>query len=135
MLRSFLKLIQEVDHWLTQLTLDIFPKRYQRKGSCERTGVCCRNIGIVGPRWIFASPLAKKIVVWWYEYVNEFYLKTIQPDEQVFIFGCPYLKENLCSRHATRPPLCRRYPAAGFFLKPATFKTCGFRFESTHRPT
>lgn len=129
MLRSLLRAAQEVDNFFTRLVYQVFPKRYRRSGRCRRTGVCCRNIGIAAPLWIFNSRPARRLVTWWYQYVNEFFLKGIYPEEQVFIFGCPYLKENQCSRYRRRPPICRNYPSGGFFLKPATFKTCGFQFK------
>ena len=128
MLRKFLRLIQEIDYFFSKLVYAVFPKQYPRSGTCHKTGVCCRNIGVVAPRWVFASPLATRWVIGWYQYVNEFFFKALYADEQVFVFGCPYLKDNLCSRHAHRPPICRAYPQAGFFTRTATFATCGFHF-------
>ena len=128
MLQKFLRGLQEADYLLSRLASLPFPKRYTRQGACGRTGVCCRNIGVVAPGWVFQRKLFKGIVQWWYEYVNEFYIKQVLPDEYVFVFGCPYLKDNQCSRYASRPPICRHYQNGGFFVKPATFPTCGFRF-------
>ncbi len=133
MLRKFLRALQEVDYALVRLVEWPFPKKYQRRGQCHKTGVCCRNIGVVAPDWVFRSRAATRMVQWWYEYVNEFYLKQIEADEQVFVFGCPYLKENTCSRYASRPPICRNYPQGGFFTRPATFQTCGYHFQKKLR--
>ena len=131
MLRKILRFIQLLDYLLTRFVYSVFPLRYRRHGHCRKTGVCCHSIGIVAPAWILESRAALRLVIAWYEYVDEFFIKGVYPAEQVLVFGCPYLKENICSRYASRPPLCRSYPQGGFFTKPATFPTCGFSFKET----
>jgi len=99
-----------------------------RRGSCARTGQCCRDLAIEIPRSWARRPRVVRAMQAWYRYIYRF-----EPTGVVngnwLQFSCGNLTgENTCSVYPYRPNLCRDYPAVSLFGHAKVHKGCGFWF-------
>lgn len=125
-LRFFLRLIRDIDGFLTWITRLPFPSAYEIKGECQKRGVCCRHIAVGFAKRTWQYPSIRRLAIWWYEFVYNFVLIGEDSKNMVLIFRCNYLKNNQCSIYRRRPYICRHYPRTDFFHKPAFLPGCGY---------
>jgi Fe-S-cluster containining protein len=99
-----------------------------RQGSCQKTGMCCRDLSIEIPESWARCPWLREGIRRWYRFLNNF-----QPvgtlHGRLLVFSCGYLtKENTCGIYPFRPKICREYPAVTLFGHANLHKGCGFWF-------
>lgn len=101
---------------------------FVRRGSCQNTGECCKQIGIGLPKSWFKRPWLTKPFQWYMRAIHNFH-----PIEELadgmLLFKCHYLtKDNKCGIYPFRPTICRDYPATTLFGHARVHKGCGFWF-------
>ncbi len=102
--------------------------RYVRKGGCQRTGMCCRDLAVEIPQsWARWSCFVRAFNAW-YRNVHRFEpVGTVNGN--LLQFDCQYLtKQNTCGVYPFRPKLCREYPMVTMFGHARVHKGCGFWF-------
>lgn len=98
-----------------------------RKGSCQRTGMCCQALSIELPASWFKRAGIVRVFNAWYRNVNGF--QPLRRVGNLLQFNCAYLsKENTCSIYPYRPKICREYPSATLFGHARVHRGCGFWF-------
>ena len=126
-IRTFLRTIRDIDGLLTAVVNRIFKRSYTVTGACKKRGICCQNIAIgIHPRLAGI----KKWIISYYEFVYNFEFITYLPRDNVLLFRCLYLKNNLCQIHWKRPYICRQYPNNRLFHTPSTIPGCGYHIQS-----
>ena len=101
---------------------------YVRKGHCQRTGLCCRNVGIEIPGSWAKKSWVVRAFQGWYRTVHNFQPKKVVRD-RLLIFDCGHLRSgNVCGIYPFRPKLCREYPFKTLFGRVELFKGCGYWF-------
>ncbi len=126
-IRTLLRCIRDIDGLLTAVISRLFKRSYQVSGSCKKRGICCQNIAIG------IHPRLKKIKQWivkYYEFVYNFQFITYLERDNVLLFRCLYLKNNLCQIHWKRPYICRQYPHHRLFHTPSTMPGCGYHIQA-----
>jgi Fe-S-cluster containining protein len=118
------ELIQRAEDRLIRL----FKKpEYERKGGCQKTGICCSNLGIQLPASWMKRPWLVRYFIWWHRYRYNFHYH--DRTDTLLIYHCAYLtKNNTCSIYKWRPRLCREYPQLQLWGFPKLHKGCGFYF-------
>jgi Fe-S-cluster containining protein len=102
--------------------------QFVRKGSCQKTGMCCRNIGIQIPASWAKHPRVVRAFQRWYSFVHRFQPKGVLRGN-LLIFDCAHLRpDHTCGIYPFRPKLCREYPVKTLFGRVELFKGCGFWF-------
>ncbi len=106
----------------------ILRKKYYRNGHCRCCGRCCQHIYVKhGKHMVRDRKQFEKL-----QLLHRFYtyLDIVGEDESGLIFTCRMLKDNKCSIHLTRPPICRRYPQEELIMMGgALSEGCGYRLE------
>jgi Fe-S-cluster containining protein len=112
--RRFVGLLWDLDGWVTRLW---YRRRIRVEGRCEPCGECCRRVVL----WDRGQPLRDA----------EGFARLVRSDAFTYqrfepygrnaagdlLFRCSKLgADNLCTVHAERPVLCRRYPEPRMFL-------------------
>lgn len=101
---------------------------YVRRGGCQKTGMCCRNLAIEIPMFAAKWPWFVRMTHVWYRAIFNFHsLGTLQ--KNWLVYECHYLtKQNTCGIHPYRPKLCREFPLTPLFGHGRLHKGCGFWF-------
>ena len=95
---------------------------YEISGECNKCGKCCENIYSAYMYTEKEFEFMKKI----FPSYRRFYIK--EKDKYGnFIFGCKYLKDNLCSVYEKRPRLCRKYPQKRLAVYAEMPDGCGYK--------
>ncbi len=100
------------------------------RGGCKQCGACCRSLFLT---WrgkpVTSQNEFKKLL----NYDRHVYSRFI-PDKQhdtgsALTFTCIHLnKNNQCSQHDKRPPICQKYPHKSIFKMGAELQdSCGYR--------
>jgi hypothetical protein len=125
------QLIRDIDGVFTWATTLWHPKQ-PIYGACKKRGVCCKNIAVGVSKRLNSTPILLKIINGWYTFVYNFTLKGWVKDEQLMIYSCNYLKNNMCSIYWRRPLICREFPRSkriGNTLMPG----CGYSLTKNMR--
>ncbi|MBQ2644998.1 YkgJ family cysteine cluster protein [bacterium] len=120
MIKDFLKSI----YW--EILSYFVPERqsYEVTGKCIKCGKCCKNIYSAYMYSEQEFEFMKKI----FPSYRRFYIKR-RDEKGNFIFGCQYLKNNLCSVYEKRPRLCRSYPQKRLAIYSKMPDGCGYKVE------
>jgi len=112
-------------YWLLRLHKR---SEYVRRGHCQMTGMCCRNLAIEIPKFLARRSWFVNFIKGWYRSIFNFHaLGTLQ--ENWLVFECHYLTaDNQCGIYPYRPKLCREYPLTPLFGHGRLHKGCGFWF-------
>ena len=125
----------DINDSLTRFIMFRFRKpEFIRQGSCANTGQCCRNLGILYPKFWDHIPGLVSFLKWWHGMrYNFLYLGTRENGENkegMLVYECQYLtKENLCGIHRYKPKLCRDFPSTTLWGYPKLHKGCGYYFQ------
>ena len=116
-----------IDYWITKhVDRILFKKRFQLNGHCIQCKSCCRDIGVVMPRF-FNNRWVRGFVITWASNINDFYFKDVNPERKILIFGCRHFNEERgCLNYKRRPAICRAYPFVRYFEKPILMPGCGY---------
>lgn len=127
MLRICLRVIADADGYLSWGASKIFRSEYKVIGTCQRRGVCCRNLAVHLSPSFWRWPVLRVMIIAWYKQVYNF--RAIREDEssRVVVFSCAYLKGDDCSIYKWRPVMCRRYPQPRYFGRPTFLPGCGYQ--------
>ncbi|MFT5170914.1 MAG: hypothetical protein ACI9BD_000686 [Candidatus Marinamargulisbacteria bacterium] len=126
--RTSLRLIRDLDGLFSYFSAKVLKPKYEITGACKKRGVCCRNIAIYLSPSFWKYPLLVKLAVRWYTYVYNFSIIGQDPDLNVVLFSCNFLKDNTCTIYWKRPFICRNYPKPNrLFEKPTFMPGCGYR--------
>ncbi|RAP32880.1 hypothetical protein DID77_03955 [Candidatus Marinamargulisbacteria bacterium SCGC AG-439-L15] len=128
-IRTLLRLIRDIDGWLSYFMSRFFTSQYKLEGTCLKRGVCCQNIAIYLHSRFWSYQILKKMVILWYQFVYSFTYKSEDPSSQIILFSCQYLKNNRCQIHWRRPVICRRYPQPRHFGRPILLPGCGYKIN------
>lgn len=102
--------------------------QFARRGSCQKTGVCCRSICIEFPKSWIRRPWIVRLICLFYETIYNFYFIQVQRENLVF-FECHYLtSQNTCEIRPFRPKICREYPAVFLWGHAKVHRGCGYWF-------
>lgn len=115
---------------LTQILLISCGKKYQRSGSCNSCGSCCKNISLKHGKKVITTfeqfeELQKKFLVYRM-------FKIMDNTERGLVFQCVFLDDEAgkCIDYKNRPPICRNYPHEIIFkLGGALSENCGYSFK------
>ena len=95
---------------------------YEITGECNKCGKCCENIYSAYMYTEKEFEFMKKI----FPSYHRFYIKGKDKFGN-FVFGCKYLKDNLCSVYEKRPGLCRKYPQKRLAVYAEMPDGCGYK--------
>jgi len=99
-------------------------------GQCRLCGACCRNIILQDKgRWLKREKDFRKLC----RDEPEFERFTIVEKDEVghLVFDCSLQKDNLCSCHEDRLPLCRNYPTKSLYYQGGIIPPdCGYSFKA-----
>ena len=124
--RETMLLFTRLDHVALLLARRIVPPRFALLGTCQKRGVCCRQIVGNPPAFIKRGRLLRVFVAY-HRVFHRFSVVARGPDDEV-IFACGYLgSDGRCTIHRRRPFLCRNYPLIPWFEPPRLLPGCGFR--------
>lgn len=100
---------------------------FVREGGCQRTGQCCRAIGMGVPRsWLKFPKLIAAINIWHRWRYN---FTPIGTYDGMIVYQCHFLtRDNTCSIHRFKPALCRDFPKLPLWGRPKLHKGCGYNF-------
>ena len=127
-------IIRVLDGCLAQFVQVPSHPNYQVEGDCKKRGVCCQNIVVCPSSIVWKSWVGRKLQIIWYRLLYRFVNTVEDHDDQVLVFRCLYLKNNLCSIHHRRPYICRDYPASRSFHKPDLLPGCGYVYRQISSP-
>ena len=127
MLRMLLRIPADIDGYLSWAASKILRSEYQVTGSCQRRGVCCRNLAVHLSPAFWRWPFLRQLFKIWYRAVYRFREKQEDTEAQVVVFSCDYLRGDSCSIYRWRPVMCRRYPQPRYFGKPTFLPGCGYQ--------
>ena len=128
-LRLVIRLIYDLDIFLTDQTRRVFKTQYVISGACKKRGVCCQHIAVELSPIFWRHQWLISLIARWYRFLFRFRLKGVIESDKVAVFSCDYLKDNQCSIHRFRPMFCRRYPMPSFFTKPSVMSGCGYQIH------
>jgi Fe-S-cluster containining protein len=126
----FVRLVIRLDSCIEQLIKKyILKPKYTVSGTCKMCGTCCENIGIYTASYLIKVNLILKIIVKFYEKVNDFQYQGYLPNKKILVFTCHNFDDNKrkCKVHNKRPAMCRNYPLLRYFNKPVLIKNCGYK--------
>lgn len=111
------------------LILSLFFKpEYKKVGSCQKTGECCRAIGLEFPAFLARSPKVLHFFQKWHFLRYNF--KPLGVVDNMLVYECAYLtSDNRCGIHWRKPKLCRDFPLTKLRGFPKLHKGCGYSFE------
>ena len=117
---------QGLDSIAARMIRRVVPPRYERTGSCLKTGMCCEYIAMSVPEVTMRWPLFLGFMLRLGEILYPFKLHARAGDE--FLYTCHNFdaERRICRNYRFRPRVCRDYPEVGFFSRPKFFKGCGF---------
>lgn len=126
LLRALWWCVQGLDSLVEGFLKRVIGTRYERTGSCLRTGECCELVSLEAPGFSYRWPRLLGLFVRLGEIVYPFRLHARAGNE--FLYTCNNFdrERRLCKNYRFRPKVCRDYPAVGFFSRPYFFKGCGF---------
>ncbi|MCE9624241.1 MAG: YkgJ family cysteine cluster protein [Deltaproteobacteria bacterium] len=124
--------LQMTIYWSERLTWKLLryekKTRFVRRGSCQRTGLCCQTLAIELPASWVKRGWVVRFFQGWYGNIHNFQ-PAGDPQGRLLPFSCGYLKDgNLCSVYPYRPKLCREYPFVTLFGSIELHRGCGFWF-------
>ncbi len=125
--RILLRIPADIDGYLSWAASRIFHSEYRVIGTCQRRGVCCRNLAVRLSPSFWRWPLLRRLLIVWYRGVYRFAATREDPTSQVVVFACGYLQGDRCSIYRWRPVMCRRYPQPRYFGKPTFLPGCGYQ--------
>src|SRR3990167_11461030 len=118
-------LVEVVQHAFLRF---VFKPEFIRRGGCERTGQCCRAIGIEAPASWFRHPRLIRLIQGWHFLRYNFHADGRQGN--LLVYSCNYLTaDNTCGIHFFKPKLCRDFPPTPWRGITKLHKGCGFYFE------
>ncbi|HKI82176.1 MAG TPA: YkgJ family cysteine cluster protein [Pseudodesulfovibrio sp.] len=101
-------------------------------GRCNRCGGCCRSIYLRDRgRWLRRVSQFEKLVADAPEHAR--FRPVGRGDQGLLLFDCSLLgPDNLCTRHDSRPALCRNYPSKSLYYQGGCLQgDCGYSFRAT----
>lgn len=102
--------------------------QYVRMGSCQKSGVCCKMIGIGFPRYWLKSRWIVKTIHWYMRFIHNFYPQGTTVDKML-VFECRNLTpDNSCGIYPFRPKICREFPFVTLSSHSKLYKGCGYWF-------
>jgi Fe-S-cluster containining protein len=118
-------LVETIQYVLLRI---VFKPEFARRGGCQRTGQCCRAIGIEAPVSWFSHPrLIRGIQAWHFLRYN---FRAEGRQGNLIVYSCGYLTpDNLCGIQRFKPKLCRDFPPTPWRGITKLHKGCGFYFE------
>lgn len=132
LLERIVAFFDAISLWIVKLACKT---EYVRKGQCQKTGVCCRTIGIEYPGWLRKKPKIQSLILAWYNLRYNFEFLGRNEEKDMLVFSCRYLtKQNTCGIYHMRPTLCREYPKTPWRGKVELHKGCGYSFELRKSP-
>lgn len=114
--------------WLAGRVITVFKKpEYVRRGACQKTGQCCRAIGMELPRsWYRHAWVISLVKKWHYLRYNFTCLGTFG---NMLVYECNYVTDdNRCGIYPVRPKLCRDFPKRTLSGYTRLHKGCGYAF-------
>lgn len=113
------------------LTRYIFKTRYKRVGSCKKCGQCCEVVGVKVNDYIVRYSILAKLIIVFYEKVNNFSFEEYHQKENYLLFSCNNFnkEERKCNIYSRRPGLCRNYPYVRYFDEPVFMTDCNYSAE------
>ena len=128
MLRKLVLTFILADNYLSNLVRKPFKTQWTLEGKCKKCGKCCRDIGLTISPKLLKSRFTTEIVIRWVSWVFDFYLKHIQYDSCLLVFGCKNQNpDGSCKVYKWRPNICRNYPIVDYLDKPVLYDFCGYR--------
>ena len=115
--------------WYEQLLKrTLFRPRYKLAGQCNQCSACCVHIGLEDPEGYYEKPLIARLVIFFYDKINDFKFEGYLPDRKLFVFSCKQYDavEKRCINYFHRPAVCRNYPQVHYFKEPEICQPCGF---------
>ena len=107
----------------------ILRRTYERTGKCLACGKCCTHIYVRHTKDVISSEEEFERLKNLHPFYS--YLEVIGKDETGLIFKCTKQDEEtkLCTIHANRPLICRKYPQEELFMTGGSLaEGCGFEF-------
>ena len=126
-LRILLRIITDIDGYLSWGASRLFRSEYKVTGTCQRRGVCCRNLAVQLSPSFWKWPILRVVIINVYKWVYNFTATREEASSQVVVFSCGYLKGDTCSIYKWRPVMCRRYPQPRYFGRPTFLPGCGYQ--------
>ena len=116
-----------MDRLIYQIVTSIKKPEFKRMGQCEKTGQCCRAIGMGVPQsWLKYPRLIKVIQIWHRVRYNFVPIGTYH---SMIVYECRFLtRDNQCSIHRFKPALCRDFPKLPLYGFTKLHKGCGYSF-------
>lgn len=113
------------------LTKYLFKTRYKRVGHCKQCGQCCEVIGVKVNNYVVSHSFFAKLIIVFYEKVNNFSFEEYNREENYLLFSCNNFnkEQRKCNIYSQRPGLCRNYPYVRYFDKPTFMDGCNFSAE------
>jgi uncharacterized protein len=109
-----------------------FPRSWKLQGQCSQCGQCCRDIRLSINPVLLKAKYPLKIIIAWISWVFDFYLKKIDVERDLLVFGCRHLgQDGKCRNYFFRSHLCRNYPIVEYFEQPVTLPNCGYKVVKT----
>ncbi len=97
---------------------------YEVKGSCNKCGKCCETLYAVDMK----DEKEFKFMQFIFPSYKRFYIKG-KDSFGNYVFGCKYLKDNLCSVYDKRPLICKKYPQKKLSFYAKMPEGCGYYVE------
>lgn len=101
----------QITRWLDRCRGNATP--YVLRGHCRACGACCERPSMVVPALVYHLPTLRRLFLAWQRRVNGFELLEIERPGRVFVFRCTHFdpQTRRCDAYASRPGMCRDYPA------------------------
>ena len=109
----------------------LFRPQYILTGKCRQCAQCCEQIGVHDPKNIFKHSFLGKMVINYYQKINDFQFLGYISEQRMFIFSCKHFDQDQkkCLNYRHRPAICRGYPLVRYFDKPEIMPGCGYQTE------
>lgn len=108
----------------------ILRRKYYRYGTCARCGACCSRIYVKHKKGVLKEETEFKK----FQKLHPFYasLEIVDKDEQGLVFKCNKFdkEKRICTIHAFRSSICRKYPSEEIFkFNGVMSEECGYYFK------
>jgi Fe-S-cluster containining protein len=123
-----LRVIVIVDYYLEDITKKIIRPKYKKTGKCIQCTQCCNLIALLLHKSFKKRPFLLKIIIIFYERINDFKYISFSEEDNVLFFTCNKFdkEKKKCMARRLRPAICRHYPYIKFFEKPDQYSGCGY---------